>query len=237
MTDNSVPEKYEGKSAAELIEMLKSQESFIGEQGRELGNLRRALGELQRSQAPREETGTPKDRFIPKAVADEAILRPEIGLRKVADIAKEEAIQEAERRIEAKMANQVAIERYIAANPVLEKWRDVFSIAGTHIWNANPELRDNLPALLEATKKATLQWVASKGFKVEKDTDRDRVRAGVTTSGGMAGGDRDTSSGEPEDRDTTRPATTGDDQKDAILAAMQELKDFRSKRMHLSRGR
>lgn len=59
--DEDIPEKYRGKSAAELIRIAREQESYIGRQGQELGTLRKltdqalALGQ-GRSAPPAVET-------------------------------------------------------------------------------------------------------------------------------------------------------------------------------------
>jgi len=47
LTGDEVPEKYRGKSAAELLAIVQNQESHIGKQGSELGELRGQVGTLR----------------------------------------------------------------------------------------------------------------------------------------------------------------------------------------------
>lgn len=238
MVDTS---KYEGKTAAELVEMLKAQEKFQGEQATVIGELRGAVRNLNskaEDDARRKaaDSGPRTNEYRPivnKTEAERVILDPEKGLNEALGKTRESAVEEAERRVytrldqKAKMDAQ--IDKYMTDNPVLGKWKDVFSVAGANVYQQNPNA--TLPEILDGAKKATLAWLDEKGIKAEDEHSRlERVRPGITTSGGS--GNRDTEgTRRAEGVETTRTASTGKPEDDNILNAISEIKTWREKRI------
>lgn len=243
MVDTS---KYEGKTAAELIEMLRAQEEFQGKQAGLIGELRaanRALDAQAKAGVKPVESGTTrKDQFrtvdLTAEEADQAILNPRKGLGEVLGKTREAAVEEAEQRVMAKIAQKQQLDAQVDAfmrnNPVLQKWQDVFSVAGAQIFNANPNAP--LGEILEAAKKSTLEWLQQKGIKAEDDSTKiDRVKAGITTSGGA--GNRDTAADRGNDDRSAARASTDDADRDNILGAISEIKTWKEKRMLPPRSR
>lgn len=55
----SIPDKYKGKSAEELVSILQDQESYIGKQSNEIGQLRKTVNNAINAQAPKQEPKAP----------------------------------------------------------------------------------------------------------------------------------------------------------------------------------
>ena len=243
MTD---ADKYAGKTAAELLEILNAKDEFTGKQAEEIGTLRTAvkrLDEQAKAAAARVETGSARKeqyRTLDKALADEVIMDTQKGLGKVMDMTKSEAVNEAEQRVFAKLAQKQTYDNQIAAfmrdKPVLQKWSDVFSVAGAQIFNANPNA--SLTDILAEAKKATEQWLVDKGIKPEDEEAKlNRVKAGVTTSGGAGSRDTEGTRGRKEESEERSFKSTGDTDKDSILQAIGEIKGWKEKRQLPPRSR
>lgn len=82
-TEADLPDKYQGKSAAEIARMHSELEKRLGEQSSEVGDLRRAFDDMVRNSVQAQQAPTPEvveedepDFFLdPKAAVDRAISR------------------------------------------------------------------------------------------------------------------------------------------------------------------
>ena len=127
-----VPKKYQGKSAAELIEALKQKEVFRGRQTSEIGELRdavktmaeqnRLLMEKLSAGAPAQQQGDPYNTAVAKLEADveEGRITPTEFTKLIAELNQvktEQIVQSALQQSQKATAQQTVEQQYLDTNP------------------------------------------------------------------------------------------------------------------------
>lgn len=127
-TEEEIPDKYRGKSVSELVRMHQESEQKIGQQGNELGDLRKtvnALIEQNLNEAPKKEDG-------PAPAEDvDFFANPEEAVRKVID--NHPDIAEA-RRIKGEFTQKQAQEEIYRRHPDADS---IFQEKGFQEWIQN----------------------------------------------------------------------------------------------------
>lgn len=227
-----LPEKYKGKSAAEIAAMHEALEHRLGEQGEELGQLRQAVSDLSQARAaeatrePADKSDYSKSKYA--RYAEELIVSPDEALPKLMDELKADLRAELAAETSTQLTQREAVEGFFRANPELSEYREIVSVIGERLYQQNPGM--SLTRLFEETKKASLQYIKSLKERMErKGKDADKARNAITTSGGRA---REGVSGEDAGR-VTEPV-----EMNQVDKAIAEAKAFRATRLtppHASR--
>jgi len=204
-----LPEKFRGKSAAEIARAYEELESKLGQMGAELGQLRAMVAQREQSR--------PSD-YVDRRwseLADKLLVDPESAVAKLAEELKREVLTEAYRVSSAQMSAREQLEAFFRANPDLDKFREVVAVIGERIYQSNPHLP--FSEVLKMTAEESRRYLAS--LQARLADVKGAKRAAATTSGGTA---RESA---PE-----RAPETPRKEEDEVMAAIRELHEFRAKR-------
>jgi len=186
--DQQLPEKYRGKSAAEIAAMHADLETKLGQQGAELGELRTMVADLSARQAASTREPASKSDYTTSKYsryAEELIVSPEEALPKLMNELRADLRAELASDTSQQLSQREAVEGFFRANPELAEYREIVSVIGERIYQQNPNM--SLPRLFEETRKASLQYISSLKERMDrKGKDADRARNAITTSGGRA---------------------------------------------------
>jgi hypothetical protein len=222
----ALPEKFQGKSAAEIARMYEELESRFGTMGNELGHLRATLQEVVTAKGQEREPAG-KDEYVSRysRFADDLLINPEKALPELVAEVKREILAETSRVASGQVTAAQQIEGFFRTNPDLDQYREIVSVIGERIYQANPNAP--LASVLERTAQEARTYLASLEARItgRKKQDADRVRAGMTTGGG--GRTREGTDAEAGGAGESGPR----DEKDKVLDAIRELQQFRAKRI------
>lgn len=173
--EEDIPEKYRGKTAAEIIKMHQEAEKLIGKQGSEVGELRRLVDDFIKSQTPskkqevEEEDETdffvdPKkaiDKRVEKHPAVKEAKEASIALRRAETIKKLESsfpdmydtVQDPEFQEWVK-SSKVRLELYARADGQFDYDAGVELLS---TWNERKQAKSKVNETLEADRKAQLR--------------------------------------------------------------------------------
>jgi hypothetical protein len=206
-----LPEKFRGKSAAEIARAYEELESKLGQMGAELGQLRAELSAREPSR-PSEYV----DRRWSE-LADTLLVEPEKAVARLAEELKREVLQEAYRVTSTQMSAREQLEAFFRANPDLDRFREIVSVIGERIYQANPRLP--FSEVLRQTAEESRRYIASLQQRLA-DVKGAKRAAATTGGGGMARETAPSSSPEP-------PRAEAEDE---VMAAIRELHEYRAKR-------
>lgn len=215
--EDELPEKYRGKTAAEIARMHMELETKLGQMGQELGQLRAMV---QHVQQPREQASVSdyaERRW--SEVADELLVNPEKAVRRLADEIRREVLTEAYKVSTSQLSAREQLEAFFRANPDLDKFREVVAVIGERVYQSNPHLP--FSEVLRLTADEARRYIAS--LKARLTDVKDAKRAAATTPGSSS---TRTESGAPAGAE---PSAGG--RQDEVLEAIRELHDWRKKRM------
>lgn len=227
---DELPEKFRGKSAAEIAKMYADLESFAGRQAQELGELRAYVQALH--SAPQEREPASKDEYGLAEFADELLASPEETLPKIARRIEERVLSKVARTVQSQRTTEQKIEAWFRANPDLDKFREIVSVIGERVYQANPSL--SIDQVLELTGKEARAYIASLKPRLLGE-GADRKRAGITTSGGGRTREAGAAAGSSEEEAAGGGGMSPDQQ--AILDEIKRIKDYRAKRIVPPRAR
>ena len=109
--EDDLPEKYRGKSAAEIARMHRELETRMGQQSQEVGELRRAFDDMVKNSISAQNSPTPE----PEAVEEiDFFADPKAATR--SEIDNHPAIKEA-REVAARLGKEAALNQLKAAHP------------------------------------------------------------------------------------------------------------------------
>ena len=116
--DESVPAKYRGKSATEIIEIARNLESELGRKNNEVGTLRKltdqALGFAQNARVVPDNQTKPKSR--PELTSEDLLANPEKSVTELAIEAADNRVKDTEQR-QANLEAQIALDRFQRKHP------------------------------------------------------------------------------------------------------------------------
>ena len=227
-----LPEKYRGKSAAEIAAMHGELETKLGEQGTELGELRQMVRTLMqgRENKPAANEREAADVSEYKRLGDDLILSPEKVLPAVAKKIKDELRAEMRGELTQRDTLRTQTDRFFTDNPNLDQYREIVSYIGNQVFTTHPDW--SFDRVLEETKKQSLTYLGSLKERLNSDPgkSKERMKAGITTSGGKAR--EGIAAGEEEG---TPETPTLDPDQQAIMDEIKSVKEFRGPRMGIGR--
>jgi len=223
---DDLPEKYRGKSVAEIAKMHEEAERRLGEQGTELGNLRAQVTASRVEPQPDRKADDDDDTKWVRKYADDLILEPERVLPLMAREMEDRVSKRVADRTSRQVSNAQTVETFFRANPDLEKFREVVSIIGERIYQNNPGR--SMAEILEMTKAESVRYLAD--IKTRLDGKPQDKTAGVTTSGS-------TKSREGEVGEVKKPVDEVSSDKQAILDEIRAIRDGRAKKIAPPRTR
>lgn len=179
--DDSVPEKYRGKSAKEIAQMHMEAEKLIGRQGSEVGELRRVVDDFIKTQAlSKQQLNTEKveetDFFADpdKAVARAIDNHPKIKQAEMLSL--EMKVAKAKTDIQTKHPDYMDI----ATDPNFKEWVQASKVRTELLVRADRQYDvDAADELLSTWKER--QQVAKATASVEKEARSQAVKAATTT--------------------------------------------------------
>jgi len=213
---DDLPEKYRGKSAAEIARMHMELESKLGEMGRELGELRSFVTSVT---ATREQPRT--EEYVDRRwseVAEELFTNPEHAVRKVADKIRQEVLHEVTRVTATQLSAREQLEQFFRANPDLDQFREVVAVIGERLYQQNPSLP--FDRILDMTAREARQYIASLKQRLERR--RESTKDAVTTGGTQTA--REAATG-------GAPAAPHREENDPVMEAIRELHEWRKPRL------
>lgn len=137
---DSLPEKYKGKTLPEIIEMHRNAESELGRARNEIGNVRRLADELLgiRTAAVKPTAENPPARK--KLTADDLLADPESAVVAVAKEAADQRTSSAEERL-GRMEYELSLARFETKHP---DFRQTMEDEGFRAWVQKSPLRTRL---------------------------------------------------------------------------------------------
>lgn len=199
--ENELPDKYRGKSAKELVEMIEASQSTIGRQSNEIGTLRKLTDQVLGLALPQKTQ--PQQQEKPAPLTSENLLAdPE---ESVAKVARREADARAS-TLEQRLANteaQLQLDRFSRKYPDFEKTMGTTEFTS---WVAESPYRQKLAAAaaqkgdFDAADELFGLYDSVKAEKSTKEKTADPKEAAKAASlakrgGSSAAGVSDTSSG------------------------------------------
>lgn len=210
-TEEQLPEKFRGKSVAEIVRAYEALESKLGQMGNEIGQLRAAL-----SQREQPRVSDYVDRRWSE-LADKLFVEPENAIHTLAEEVKREVLREAATLTGTQMSVREQLEAFFRANPDLDRFREVVSVIGERIYQSNPHLP--FSEVLRMTADESRRYIASLKARLSDD-NKEAKRAAATTSGGGA------RESVPEGQ---APGAGGPN--DPVMEAIRELQEWRKPRL------
>lgn len=182
--EDDLPEKYRGKSAAELAQMHQNLEQLMGKQSQEVGELRSAFDNFvkqsvaERQSAPEpEESFDENDFFVKPKEAVERLIASNPALKQAQQVAAEMAKQQALATLKVnhpdaqEIVKDESFKQWVGAS----KWRQDLFQQADQAYNA--EAADELFNLWKERKQVVAQTAA-----VEKAAQKNEVKKASTGS-------------------------------------------------------
>lgn len=232
-TEQPKVDEEQNLSPEELRERLRQEreqrehlERKLGEQGRELGFLRQKVDAILAAAPPKPQEDRVSDY---RSIGERIILEPDEAIPALASKIREETREEVLREVRGELARQMAmkemVDQFYQKNPDLADWRDVVAIIGQGLQRQHPDRP--LPEILEETARQAREWLSSADERFRRRRgDSSRKLAATTTSGGMA------REGAPAKiAEVPAKPRPSDPQEAAVMDAVEELRQYRLKRM------
>ena len=137
---DTLPEKYKGKTLPEIIEMHRNAESELGRARNEIGNVRRLADELLGVRASAVQTPAANTSQRKKLTADDLLADPEASVVAVAKEAADERTQSSEQRL-ARMEYELTLGRFEQKHP---QYRETMNDDAFLSWVKQSPLRARL---------------------------------------------------------------------------------------------
>ena len=116
---DDLPDKYKGKSAADLARMHQELEKRLGQQGQEVGQLRQAFDEMVKASVTQQHSNTPAPEAPEATLDDAAFFADPVNAAKQAaqEVLKNDPVLRQAQEVSIQMAQQSAMQRLMAAHP------------------------------------------------------------------------------------------------------------------------
>lgn len=182
--EDDLPEKYRGKSAAEIAKMHRELESRLGQQSQEVGQLRQAFDEMvknsiasQRNTTPEEETLDDVDFFSDPKTAVERAIANHPTLKQAQAVAVEMAKSQALAKLQAAHPDM----KQILGSPDFQEWVGKHEYRRKMYYEADQNYDFSAAdALLTSYKER--QGVVQQAAAVEKVAQKQAVKKASTGS-------------------------------------------------------
>ena len=133
--DDDLPEKYKGKSAAEIAQMHRELESRLGQQSQEVGELRKAFDDMVKSSiAAQQQPSTPE----PEVNEVDFFTDPQAAVQRAIE---SHPMLKQSQAVAAEMAKSQALAKLQAAHPDM---KEVLSDSGFQEWVGKSQVRQEL---------------------------------------------------------------------------------------------